>query len=164
MTTEVKAAIDQLPEEVREAMGQGLKLRLSALKKLHKDLEKAGIPTDVVDEEMELISGTKEKTGLLTVMGVVDDSEKPDPLQEDLPLDKDTRTWSRTKDQVVELISEIIQESVPARAVMSLNALEDGERDRELGPRKNVLDAIRAARAPLAEKVNRLRVLDGDAH
>ena len=84
MTAEIRKILDQLPEEVREAVGQGLKLRLSVLKKLHKALDAAGITTDEVDEEMDLIGGTKDTTGLLTIMGVVDDSEKPDPLQEDL--------------------------------------------------------------------------------
>lgn len=147
-------------------MGQGLKLRLTVLKKLHKDLEKAGITTDEVDEEMELISGTKEQTGLLTIMGVVEDEGTPDPLQEDLPLDKDFRTWSLTDNGVRELTAEIISESTPVQAVQLLNALEDGEKEREGGSRANVLKTIRSARSPLTEKVNKLRVMEDreDAH
>ena len=165
MTTEIRKALDQLPEEVRHAIGQGLKLRLSEMKKLHKALEKAEKDTQDVDLEMDLIQGTKETTGLLTIMGVVDDDKEPvDPNQQDLPLERDTRTWSRTKNQVVELISEVIADSTPVQAVQILNAMEDGEREREGGSRSTVLDAIRGARAPIAEKVNRLQVEDGGAH
>lgn len=162
--TKLKEALDHLPEEVREAMGQGLKLRLTELKKLHKALEKAGFDTEAMDEEMELISGTKEKTGLLTILGVVDPDQAPDPLQEDLPLDKDFRTWSLTDNGVRELVASVASDNTPVAAERILNALEDGEKEREGGSRANVLKTIRAARSPLSEKVARLQVEDGGAH
>jgi len=154
-------ALTDLDPTVRACLGQGAKLRLSELKKLHKTLEKAGFSTEDMDAEMELLQGTKETMGLLAILGADDEEEeKDDPAQLHL-LDqdqKDLRTWGKATDQVRELVSEVTADHPPAAAVQILNALEAGERDREGGPRKSVLDVIRGARAPLAEKVKKLTV------
>ena len=163
MMEDVKILLDQLPEAVRDTIGQGLKLRLSKVKTIHKSLSDAGYETTEQDEEMLLLSGDKEKVGLLTILGAVEDAKKdPDQVPLSIEGQPDFRTWKLTTDQTSELVAQICSDESPAQAVIMLNNLEDGEKQKEAGPRKSVLDVIRAARSPMAEKVNRLSVVNGD--
>lgn len=163
----LKEQLENLPEDVRENLGQGAVLRLSALKTLHKSTKKAGMPTEEMERHLELLEGTKDRSSLVSLLGIKEDADPKkataDPAQTDAFPDEapDYRTWEKTADEVRELVSEIISESVPARAVQILNNLEDGEKKREPKPRKNVLDIIRAARSPLADKVKDLSLSSG---
>lgn len=165
MMEDVKILLDQVPDEVRETVGQGLKLRLTALKNLHKSTEKAGIDTDHIDDELLLLQGNKERPGLLAIVGAVEGEKKtPDDNQVPMPIEgeKDYRTWALTTDQTQELVTKIAAEEAPAAAVIILNNLEDGEKEKDGGPRASVLNVIRTARSPLARKVNEMKVVNGD--
>ena len=161
---DAKLLLDQLSEEIRLTLAQGLVLRLKELKGLHKKLEGAKFSTVEVDAEMKLLEGTKEEKGLMAIMGAEEKEEKPDTDQATLPMEGETdyRTWNMTTDQVRELVSDIAADESPAAAVIIMNNLEDGEKKRDGGPRKSVLDVIRAARAPLAKKVPHMKVVNGD--
>lgn len=87
-------------------------------------------------------------------------STSPDPKQREMADvgSRDYRTHKfKNVQQTRELVARIIEESAsPAAAVMALNRLEDGEKEREGGPRENHVRAIADARGPLATKAERL--------
>jgi len=155
----LKEVLGLIPE-AKAALGQAARERVAELKRLRKKLSSAGIDEAVVaiDHELELWTGTKEEKGLMWALDVSDSQKasEPDPLQTDLTNEsRDYRTWDLTTDQVRELIAAEISERPPVEAIRILNALEDGEGEKEGGARKTVLDVIRASRKPLVAKVDR---------
>jgi hypothetical protein len=155
---ELKKVLDLMPEAKR-SLGLAAKERQGTLKKLRQKIEDEGFDPKPVDDELELLKGTKEKRGLFYALDVQEEQKaKPekakDPLQADLEDAKDYRTWNLTTEQVAELVSAEISANPAAAAIRILNALEDGENEKVAGARKSVLDVIRAARKPLVAKVD----------
>lgn len=155
---------------------RGLLLQQKSIKNAQKADQAAGLPNPVADKALEVLEGKGKQAGLLARFGHTPD-EKPkakkktdeDPAQRslddeigqaagdegndgiDVPADR--RTWSLTKQKVAELVSTIVSDNPPPLAIAKLNALEDGERERNGGSRANVLEVIQEARAPLVQKV-----------
>lgn len=151
----LKEILGMMPDE-KAALGHAARERVSALKKLRKKVTKEGFePTDI-DEELELWKGTKDTKGLFWLLDVTDAQEKKeDPLQKDIEDQPDYRTWDLTTDGVRELVSAETSERPAVESIRILNALEDGENEREGGARKSVLDVLRGARKPLVAKVDK---------
>lgn len=158
--------IDRLPEPVQRTLGQALRLRRKELKRLRSSLVTAGLDEAAadLDSELDLLLGKGEDPGLLKMFGVDDDTlerkreeeEAFDPQQRDLEDERDYRTHSLSNAKVKELVSAIAADYEPVVAVRMLNALEDGEQEREGGARANVLDTIRQARTPIVKRIPKL--------
>lgn len=165
MNDEVMEAFEAIEGEeplAWHALGQGLRLRRKELKRLRASLITAGLDEAAheIDEELNLLLGKGDDAGLLKLFGVDDDTlerkkaeEEKDPAQRDIDDPRDYRTHGMNTEQVRELVSSVASDNPPAAAVRIMNALEDGEHEREGGARKSVLDVIRAARAPVAKRV-----------
>jgi len=154
----LKEIIGLIPQ-AKTALGNAARERVSELKRLRKKMSSAGIDDAVVaiDEELELWKGTKEEKGILWALDVSESqsAKEEDPLQKDLEDEADFRTWDLTTDQVRELIAAEVSERPAVEAIRILNALEDGENEKEGGARKSVLDVIRSSRKPLVAKVDK---------
>ena len=163
-TTTLGIIMEQLPKAVRQSLGRGALHRLSALKSIRKKMVTEALDVAEVDVEIDLLSGTKENPGLLDALGVSEEDKEPakdpDPVGEQRSVldERDYRTHDLTADGVRELVAKIIADNEAPAAVRQLNALEDGEREREPKPRDNVLQVIRSARSPL---VKRVKILNG---
>lgn len=160
---QLKEFIDRLSDDVRATLGMGLRLRRKELKRIRSSLVTAGLEhaTQDVDESLDLLLGKGDEPGLLKLFEVDDETmerrkeqEAQDPLQKDLDPERDYRTHGITTAQVSELVSAIAADNPPAAAVRILNALEEGEQEREEGARKSVLDVIRSARSPLVKRID----------
>lgn len=171
----------ELTNHEQELVRDGLLLVQSKLKKLLKDMSSLPIDTEPVEAQLRILEGQGKEPGLLARFGYKEDESKPkkakagDPTQrtlddeasaaagdagnEDLE-EIDRFTWSKSKPQVAEHITKIIADNPPVEAIRRLNALEAGERQRDKGPRDNVLTVIRDARTPLTKKVGNLAVVD----
>ena len=156
---ELKEVLDRMPAAVRVSLGHGALLRMSKVKKIRKQLEAEGFDVQELDQEIDLLKGTKESVGLFQVLDVQEEKsakkEQPDPLQRGIEDERDYRTHGMNTSQVRELVAAEISDTPPVAAIRALNALEDGENDREGGPRESVLKVIRDARKPLVAKVDR---------
>lgn len=115
-----------------------------------------------IDSHLEVI-----RTRFYPVLGIETAEEEKarkaaNPDQMDLTT-IDYATHAHTSvEQTREYVARLIDEAAtPAAAVMALNRLEDGENQRTGGPRQNHLDSIRAARSPLAKKVEKLTTEEG---
>lgn len=159
----LKEILGMMPEQ-KVAMGHAAGERVSALKRLRKKVTKEGFDPHDIDAELELWKGTKDTNGLFWVLDVTDaqEAKEDDPIQRDIEDAPDYRTWELTTDQVRELISSEISERPGVEAIQILNALEDGENEREMDgqskPRRSVLDVIRDARRPLVAKVDKGKI------
>lgn len=162
----LKEILGMMPE-AKTALGHAARERVAELKKLRKKMSSAGLEeaVDVIDHELELwkgTKGTKDAPAVLGILWALDVSEsqekkkkKEDPTQRDLEDKPDYRTWDLTTDGVRELIAAEISERPAVEAIRIINALEDGENEKEGGPRKSVLDVLRASRKPLVESVEK---------
>lgn len=164
---ELREFVEVLPEEIVAILGQGLGLVQKETLKLHKDLAKVPRYKEalaVVDRTLDLLKGKGDTPGLLQIFGVKEPGDPEDPSQEkmDLP-DRDLRTHAMNTDGVRELVSGLVADKTPMEAFRALNLLEEGEREREGGPRESVLKVIRSAREPIAKRVRKLTVEDGGA-
>lgn len=152
----------EVNEAVKDCLAHGAVARQSALKKLRKKMVKEGIHPDEVDAELDLLQGTKDRVGLLQVLGAEEEKkeDKPtDPNQTDLTdeIERDYRTHDKSTKEVRELVSGIVADAEkPMDAIRILNRLEAGEQERDPRPRDSVLDVIRGARRPLTKKVEAL--------
>lgn len=159
----MKELLDRLPELARHALGMGLRQRRKDLKRLRASLITAGLEDAAheIDEELDMILGKGEDPGLLALLGADDETlekrkeEHADPAQRDILDERDYRTHGLTTDQLKELLSAIAADNPPAAAVRMMNALEDGEQEREGGARASVLHAIRTARAPIVKRIEK---------
>lgn len=144
--------------EVRTSLGHAAKARVSELKRVRKKLTGMGLDPHEIDDELELLKGTKEKKGVFYALDVQEEQQESppkDPAQRDIEDGADYRTWDLNTDGVRELVASEISGHPPVAAIQILNALEDGENEREPNPRKSVLDVIRDARKPLVAKVDK---------
>ena len=161
----MKDLIERLPKDIFHALGQGLRPRRKELKRLRSSLITAGLEDSVgsIDEELDLLLGKGDEPGLMKLFGVDDETlsrekadEEPANLdQRAIDDERDYRTHGMTTSQVQELVSAVASDNAPAAAVRILNALEDGEQDREGGARKSVLDVIRGARSPVVKRIEK---------
>jgi hypothetical protein len=161
---ELKAVLDLMPEAKR-SLGLAALERQTTLKALRKKVAAEGFEdlAQSIDDELELLKGTKEKRGLFFALEVQEEQKAKkkaeaavDPAQQDIEDKPDYRTWDLNTDGVRELVSAEISANPPVAAVRILNALEDGERERKPKQRESVLQVIRDARAPLARQVDNL--------
>lgn len=160
---QLKDLIDRLDEDTTFSLGMGLRLRRTNLKRIRSTLITAGLEhaTEDVDEELDLLLGKGDEVGLLKLFGVDDETierrkeqEEQDPLQKDIDPERDYRTHALSNTKVGELVSAVAADNPAAAAVRILNALEEGEQEREGGARANVLDTIRKARSPLVKRID----------
>lgn len=155
-------------EGIREQLGHAALLRMKELKKVRASMVKAGLDVTEVDADMDLLRGTKEQKGLFFVLDVSDDAaqqkkktEEATGEQRSIEDGRDYSTHGLNSEQAREYVSDIVaDEGIPLAAkIIRLNALEDGEREREGGPRETHLKVIRAARQPLTKKVKKMEVV-----
>lgn len=164
----MKDLIDRLPKDAFDTIGQGLRLRKKELKRIRSTLVTAGLDhaAEDIDGELDLLLGKGEDPGLLVLFEVDDDTLERKRAEEEAAADnleqrdledaRDYRTHGMNTEAVRELLSAIAADNPPARAVQVMNALEDGENEREGGARESVLKVIRAARSPLVKRVKAL--------
>lgn len=165
---ELKELLDRATGSIRENLGHGVLLRVSELKKVRTSMVKAGLDVDQVDRDMDTLRGTKEQKGLFFVLGVTDDGQAKKKKaeadvgeQRSIDDERDYATHSMNTDQVREFVADIVSDEglAVAAKIARLNALEDGEREREGGSRESILKVIRSARTPLAKKVQNLALV-----
>lgn len=164
----LKELIDASTDGIRENLGHGVLLRVSELKRVRGSMLKAGLDVTQLDHDMDLLRGTKEQKGLFHVLDVTDDgqakkkkAEADTGEQRSITDERDYATHPMNTDQVREFVADIVSdEKLPVAAkITRLNALEDGEREKEGGSRESVLKVIRSARAPLTKKVQNLSLV-----
>lgn len=162
---ELKTVLDLMPD-AKTSLGHAALARMRSLKAIRKKLTSSGLDPAQVDEELELLRGTKERKGLFHALDVQEEQKKGGK-EEEKPLDQrdiedeaDYRTWDLTTETVRELVTAEVSARPPVEAVRILNALEDGENQRDPRPRESVLEVIRGARRPLVKQVDSLKVVN----
>lgn len=166
---ELKELLDAQTEGIRENLGHGILLRMKELKKVRKQMVKSGLDVTEVDRDIDLLKGTRDSKGLFFALDVTDDAnarkkkaEADIGEQRDITDERDYATHDKTTEQVREYVADIAADETmaPAAKVQKFNALEDGERERDGGPRESVLKVIRSARSPIAKKVKQIALVD----
>ena len=156
------SVLNTMPVEVLESIGHGLVLRQAEITRVRKSLVTAGYDLSEADAELDLLKGTKETLGLLAALDFDEEKKEKDAKdpavtgQRSTDDPRDFRTHGLNTQKVRELVSSIVSENPPVEAIRTLNALEDGEREKEGGSRDSVLKVIRDARTPLTKKVGGL--------